>query len=371
MKSISKPGNILFILLPVIFLTSIFKLASAQKHDKKRSMKFIDTTAIENIIGIKGKTNNGEYKIAVPQNDLSIMVDGFKIIPAMGLGTWIAFTPSHEGAMVMGDIIITESDLKPVQQEVIRQGLTITAIHNHFVRNHPNVMYMHIGGSGNTEMMAQKAKAVLDKVKELRGGDPAKGTASSEAVTNTIDTKRLDEILGYKAEMSKGVYKYTIGRPDVKLKEHGILVSTFLGFNTWAAFQGTPEKAAVAGDFTMLEDEVAPVIKALIENSIEVVAVHNHMVHEQPRIFFLHYWGIGNAEQLAKGIKAALNQTRKQQGNNMKMKRHGIFYQTPLTILKDDRYYVYGVTNLIPGVDASRVQENDDHYCYDGDCFER
>jgi hypothetical protein len=126
-----------------------------------------------------------------------------------------------------------------------------------------------------------------------------------------LDTKKLDDILGFKAEMSKGVYKYTIGRPDIKLKEHGTTVTTFLGFNTWAAFQGTPDHAAVCGDFTMLEDEVAPVIKALVENGIEVVAVHNHMVHEQPRIFFLHYWGIGDAEQLAKGLRAALDQTGK------------------------------------------------------------
>jgi hypothetical protein len=161
---------------------------------------------------------------------------------------------------------------------------------------------------------------VLDKVKEVRGGDPSKGTASNEAVQNTLDTKRLDEILGNKAEMSKGVYKYTIGRPDVDLREHGMKVTTFMGFNTWAAFQGTPEKAAVAGDFTMLESEVESVIKALIENGLEVVAVHNHMVHEQPRIFFLHYWGVGNAEQLAKGLRSALDQTSKGKGNQMKMK---------------------------------------------------
>ncbi len=283
----------------------------------------LDTLAIERIIGIKGKANNGEYKITIPQNDLSIMVDDFKIIPAMGLGTWVAFTPAQNGAMVMGDIIVTETDLKPVQQEIIRQGLTVTAIHNHFIRNHPNVMYMHLGGTGSTEQMAQKAKAVLDKVKEVRGGNPSAGTASSESVQNTLDTKRLDEILGYKAEMSKGVYKYTIGRPDVNLREHGVPVSTFLGFNTWAAFQGTLDKAAVAGDFTMLEDEVAPVIKALVENGIEVVALHNHMVHEKPRIFFLHYWGIGNAEQLAKGLRAAIDQTgKKKETSGMKIGAH-------------------------------------------------
>jgi hypothetical protein len=273
----------------------------------------LDTTAIINIMGMKGKSNNGEYKFSIPQNDLSVEVDGFKIIPAMGLGSWVDFAPAPNGAMIMGDLIVTETDLKPVQQEIIRQGLTSTAIHNHFIRNHPNIMFMHMGGSGNTEVMAQKAKAVLDKIKELRGGDPSKGTASNEAVQNTLDTKKLDDILGYKAEMTKGVYKYTIGRPDVKLTEHGMPVTTFMGFNTWAAFQGTPDKAAVAGDFTMLENEVEPVLKALIENGIEVVALHNHMVHEQPRIFFLHYWGVGNAEQLAKGLRAALDQTGKKQ----------------------------------------------------------
>jgi hypothetical protein len=269
----------------------------------------LDTAVIEKVIGLKGKSNHGEYKITVPQNDLNIEVDGFRIIPPMGLGTWIAFTPAKSGAMIMGDIILTETDLKPVQQEVIRQGLSITAIHNHFVRNHPNVMYMHIGGSGKTEDMAKKAKAVLDKIAEARGHNPS--AASVADVPYSIDSKKLDDILGYKGEMNKGVYKYTIGRPDVKLKEHRVTVTAFLGFNTWAAFQGTPEHAAVAGDFTMLEDEVTPVIKALVENGIEVVAVHNHMVHERPKIFFLHYWGVGNAEQLAKGLKAALEQTGK------------------------------------------------------------
>jgi hypothetical protein len=301
--------KIYFIIYGILF--SLF--VSAQKTPP------LDTLSIEKIIGIKGKVNNGEYKITIPQNDLSIEVDGFKIIPAMGLGTWIAFTPAKKGAMIMGDIIVTENDLKPVQQEIIRQGLTISAIHNHFVRNHPNVMYMHLGDSGPTDQMAQKAKAVLDKIKEIRGGDPSKGSASSETVTNTLDTKLLDGILGYKGEMTKGVYKYTIGRPDVSLKEHDVTITTFLGFNTWAAWQGTPDKAAVAGDFAMLESEVAGVIKSLVENGIEVVAVHNHMVHEQPKIFFLHYWGVGSAGQLAKGLRAALDQTGKKQGDKMDM----------------------------------------------------
>lgn len=269
----------------------------------------LDISRIEQVTGMKGTEKNGEYKITVPQNDLNIIVDGFKIIPAMGLGSWAAFTPCGDTAMVMGDIIVTETDLKPVQQEVIRQGFSITAIHNHFVRNRPNVMYMHIDGKGKVENLAASVKAIFDKVKEVRGKDPKASPADS--VTNTLNIALLDSIMGHKGEMSKGVYKYTIGRPDITLQEHGIPVSTFMGFNTWAAWQGTPEKAAVCGDFTMLESEVAPVIKALVENGIEVVAVHNHMVHEEPRIFFLHYWGVGNAATLAKGLKAALNQTGK------------------------------------------------------------
>jgi len=269
----------------------------------------LDIQQIEQLTGMKGAEKNGEYKITVPQNDLNIMVDGFKIIPPMGLGSWIAFTPCADSVMMMGDIILSETDLAPVQQEVIRQGLAITAIHNHFVRNRPNVMYMHIDGFGNTAKVAGIAKAIFDKVKEVRGKDPKAGKADS--VINTLNIPALDAIIGNKGEMSKGVYKYTIGRPDVLLTEHGIPITTFMGFNTWAAWQGTPEKAAVAGDFTMLENEVAPVIKTLIENGIEVVAVHNHMVHEDPKIFFLHYWGVGPAEQLAKGLRAALDQTGK------------------------------------------------------------
>ena len=215
-------ANLIIFLLSFSLFTSSFAQQKIKQKDDKTKVKTeggmemgelkmkvispLDTLLIERVTGVKGKGNNGEYKITIPQNDLNIEVDGFKIIPAMGLGTWIDFAPSANGAMVMGDIVITETDLKPVQQEIIRQGLTISAIHNHFVRNHPNVMYMHLGGSGPTEQMAQKAKAVLDKVKEVRGGDPSKGTASSEAVPNTLNTQKLDDIIGYRAEMSKGFY---------------------------------------------------------------------------------------------------------------------------------------------------------------------
>lgn len=320
MKHLFKIVTILGIAMTGLFLATCNsgKNASGVAESKKEILACppgskLDIAQIEQITGMKGAEKNGEYKITVPQNDLNITVDGFKIIPAMGLGSWIAFTPCADSVMMMGDIILSETDIAPVQREVIRQGLSITAIHNHFVRNHPNVMYMHIDGFGNVAKVSAIAKAVFDKVKEVRGHDPKAGKADS--VINTLNIPSLDAIMGYKGEMSKGVYKYTIGRPDVMLKEHGIPISTFMGFNTWASWQGTPDKAAVAGDFTMLENEVNPVIKALVENGIEVVAVHNHMVHEEPKVFFLHYWGVGPAEQLAKGLRSALDQTGK--GNVM------------------------------------------------------
>lgn len=297
--------SILVFWLAATLLNSCGQATSNDSNQGKK--KELDIAKIEQTLGLNGVTQDGEYKVTVPQNDLNVIVDGFKIIPPMGLGSWAAFTSAQDGAMVMGDIVVTETDLKPVQQEVIRQGLTVTAIHNHFLRDEPHVMYMHIGGMGSEEKLAQGVKAVLEKVKEVRGMNPADG--SKESVEFSLDTARLNSILGSTGEMSRGVYKHTIGRPDVDLKDHNAEVSSFLGFNTWAAWQGTPEKAAVAGDFAMLENEVAHVIKALVENGIEVVAVHNHMVHEEPRIFFLHYWGVGSAEKLAAGLKAALDQT--------------------------------------------------------------
>ncbi len=310
MKSFQKYFHTIMAL--IILTSSGICFGQHQKEAPSKTpqqLKPLDIPGIEQALGRKGTENNGEFKVTVPQNDLGVEVDGFHIIPPMGLGSWAAFAPAPDGAMLMGDIIVTEDDLWPVQQVVIRQGLTITAIHNHFVRNRPQVMYMHIGGKGDGVELADKVKAVLNAVVENRGGDPAKG--QQKEVENSLDTDELDRILGHTGVMNQGVYKHTIGRPDVFLQEHGAPVSTFLGFNTWASWQGTSEKSAVAGDFTMLAEEVEGVVKALIENDIEVVALHNHMVHEEPRIFFLHYWGVGPAEKLAHGLKAAIDQTGK------------------------------------------------------------
>ncbi len=274
--------------------------------------KPLDSGRIDEIVGIKGAAKDGEYKITIPQKDLVVTVDGFRITPPMGLTSWVDFAPMQEDAMVMGDIVLLENEIGPVEKAAIEGGLTVTGLHNHFVRDKEKVMFMHIHGMGSVDRIAKGVRAVLDKIKELRRAAPTDAQAPS--VPNTIDTRKIESILGNKGESSGGVFKVTIGRPDVLLKDHGVEVTSFMGFNTWAAFQGSENNAAVAGDFTMLTEEVAPVIEALVKNGIEVVAVHNHMVTETPRIFFLHFWGEGPAGNLVRGLKAALDRTGKPQG---------------------------------------------------------
>lgn len=256
-----------------------------------------------------GPAQEQAFKLSVAQNDLAVEVDGFRIVPPMGLGSWAAFAPTGAGSemVVMGDVVVQESEILPVLQTVVEQGLTATALHNHFVRASPAVMYMHIGGRGERSTLRRAVETVFGRVADLRGGDPAE--APADDVENTLDTAAISRALGHGGVMDRGVYKVTIGRRDVDLTAHGVAVTTEMGFNTWAAWQGSPDRAAVSGDFAMLADEVAPVIEALVDHGIEVVAVHNHMVHEQPRIFFLHYWGVGPAEKLAEGLRAALDRT--------------------------------------------------------------
>lgn len=281
--------------------------SDTQQQSNQEETPLLDTATIEQVTGMTGTEQEGEYKLTVPQNDLDVTVDGFDIIPPMGLGSWAAFSPTDEGAMLMGDIVVKEDEIAEVQQVLIDHDLRVTALHNHFVRDEPGVMYMHIGGEGPEEELATGVKAVYDEIAELRGGHPA--DAEAEEVDNELDTDRIAEILGHEGTMNRGVYKITIGRPDVDLLHNGSAVSTFMGFNTWAAWQGTEEDAAVAGDFVMLADEVDDVVEALVTNGIEVVALHNHMVHEEPRVFFLHYWGTGAADELAQGLRQALGQT--------------------------------------------------------------
>ncbi len=262
---------------------------------------------VERTTGLKVSRQDRQVKISVPQTDLQVRLDGWSITPPMGLTSWAAFAPTAEGAAVMGDFVLKETEIAPVEKLLLEKGLTLSGLHNHFVREQPRVMFMHIDGHGSVEALAQGVKALIDKIRELRGAGQAAG--KSPDISSSLPVGEIEAAVGHRGETNAGVLRFVIGRPDVRLQAHGVEVSSFMGFNTWAAFQGTADRAAVAGDFTMLEEEVAPVIAALTRNNIEVVAVHNHMVHETPRIFFLHYWGVGPASRLAAGLRDALAQT--------------------------------------------------------------
>jgi hypothetical protein len=234
--------------------------------------------------------------------EFNIIIDGFKIIPLLGLSGWFNFIPRQDSAMVVGDLIVNQSDFNQVQNEVTSLGLKITDVHQYPARDRSVILFMHIIGYGDNTTLTTISSKLFTKLQNIsakKSGEPQ--------LTSDLNTKLLDSIIGHKGEYSENLYKYRIGRPGV-LKAHGILISSFLGYNTWAAWQGTNENALVSGDFTMLKNEVGPVIKALAENGIEAVMVHNHSVFDEPGIFFLHYWGVGNAERLAKGLRAAFNQ---------------------------------------------------------------
>jgi hypothetical protein len=269
----------------------------------------LEAALVERVVGVKPTASGAELKVSVPQSDLAVTVDRFRIVPAMGLTSWAGFAPAPGGAVVMGDLVLLEDEVGPVERAVVESGLAVTALHHHFVRDRPKVVFMHIHGAGPLAELARGVRAALDAVRRQRPASAA--TIVPPSVESAFDPRAVDRILGLsdgqRGTSQAGVYKVTLGRPDVRLVHHGVEVSSFLGFNTWMAFQGTAERAAVAGDFAMLEPEVAPVIAALVGHGLEVAAVHNHMIGEEPRIVFLHFWGVGPVEALARALKAGLD----------------------------------------------------------------
>jgi hypothetical protein len=290
-----------------IWLATGLLISARIERAQAQAVAGVDVKTIGRIVGVEPVVKDGAAKVTVPQNDLHVTVDGFRILPPMGLGTWAAFTPAADRVVLTGDVVVTEDEVAPVMKTLVENGLTVTALHKHFVRERPRVLYLHVGGEGTVEELARGVRAVLDRVAEIRGVDPAEAPADS--VGSALDVSALAAILGHEGESSRGVYKVTVGRPDVSAEVRGAPLTAFAGFNTWAAFQGTAEEAAVSGDFAMLADEVAPVVESLVGNGIEIVSVHQHMVHEEPRIFFLHYWGRGPALDLARAIRAGLDRT--------------------------------------------------------------
>ena len=261
---------------------------------------------VEQAIGKSGAMQAGEvFKFSFPRSDLNVTARGVQIKPALALGSWVAFKKIGNQAMVMGDLVLTEDEVSPVMMKLQQEGIEQTALHNHVLSESPRVMYMHIGAHGDAEKLAKSIRAALALTKTPLGA-PASPASSQEL---GIDTKQLDQIIGHGGKANGGVYQFSVPRAE-KITEAGMEVPASMGVATAINFQPTGAgKAAITGDFVMIGSEVNPVIRALRENGIEVTALHSHMLGEEPRLFFMHFWANDDAIKLARGLRAALDKT--------------------------------------------------------------
>jgi hypothetical protein len=254
-------------------------------------------------LGRQGDFKANVLKVNVPRNDLSVTVAGVKTPTPFGFGGWVAFTKGTNAEdVMMGDLVLTQDEVNPVMLALLDHGIDVTALHNHFFWEEPRVFYMHVHGHGTAADLAARLKPALDMI-----GKSAAPAAPAPAAAGTLDTAKIAQIVGRPGDLMGAVYKITVGRDDLSIKEMGATINARMGLNTWAAFVGTNENAAIAGDVAMLAGEVTPVLKLLRRSGISVVAIHHHMTGTDPAIYFLHYWGTGPAETLAAGFKAALD----------------------------------------------------------------
>jgi uncharacterized protein DUF1259 len=275
----------------------------------------LDGSKIDEITKLKGAWNEqeGVYKVTAPRGDVKVSVDGWSMPPFMGLTSWAAFqagtkAPAPTNAMIMGDLVLFQDEVNPVMSALLDAGVSVTALHNHFLFDEPRVFFMHLGGEGRTEDLAAGVRKALDTVKQIRDAAPEPKRSSGAAplpATSSIEGKAIDAILGAKGQAKDGMYKVVIGR-SVKAA-CGCAVGKEMGVNTWAAFAGSQDHALVDGDFVTFDGELQPVLKALRRANLLIVAIHSHMEGESPKAIFLHYWGIGGAEELARGVKSALD----------------------------------------------------------------
>lgn len=264
-------------------------------------------------LGLTGDVRDGVLKVNIPRNDLTVSIAGRPAPTPFGFGGWVAFTKGDGGMEVMmGDLVLTEDEVNPVMSALLEQGLDVTALHNHFFWEQPRIFYMHVHGMGKVEALTAKLKPALALIGQ--GSKPAPGPvspASSDTGKAALSTDALAKIIGHSGDQNGAVYKITVGRPDIALKEHGATINARMGLNTWAAFTGTDADAMVAGDVAMLEHEVTPVLRALRSHGLSVVAIHHHMTGVAPAVIFLHYYGTGPAAGLAAGVRSALDQLGK------------------------------------------------------------
>jgi len=264
-------------------------------------------------LGKQGDFKDKVLKVNIPRNDVKVTVAGVATPTPFGFGGWVAMTKGDGGHQVlMGDLVLLQEEVNPVMSALLDNGFDVTALHNHFFWDEPRMFYMHVHGHGAAADLARKLKPAIDLIGKSSGGSsqPSAGSAPPSA----LDTAKLVQIVGTQGEQTGAVYKFTLGRNDLKVVEMGAPINARMGLNTWAAFTGTNDKAAVAGDVAMLESEVTPVLQALRKNGLDIVAIHHHMTNDRPVIIFLHYWGTGPADKLATGFKAAVNELGKHGG---------------------------------------------------------
>jgi hypothetical protein len=265
----------------------------------------LDFREVEKILGVSGQMQEGAMVFSFPRQDLKIKIGGDSVPIALGFGSWTAWIEMGVEAMVMGDLVLLQEEINSVISALAEANVSVTALHNHFLDETPRIMYMHIYGMGPAAPMAIGIRNALSKTATPQPGLTTPGITPPAL---PLDTRRLEQIIGHPGKVAGGVFKIIIGRRGVKMEE--IEMTASMGLNTWAAFAGTTERAHVAGDVAMTAKEVNPVIRALRRGGIEITAVHNHMLNEDPRIFFLHYWGTGPAEELAKTIRKAFDQAK-------------------------------------------------------------
>ena len=268
----------------------------------------LETARIDELTGLKGKMNEkeGVYRVTFPRDDVKVVVDGWTMPPFMGLGTWAAFTETSNGAMVMGDTVLFEDEVNSAMSAALDNGLSVTALHNHFFFDRPKVFFMHIEGEGSVEKLASAVKKVYDAAKQIRAASPKpKDSFGAQPLPekSSISAAPLNEIFAMQGEAKDGMVKFTIGRPATM---HGVKIDKDMGVNTWAAFAGADDNAIVDGDFAVTEDELQPLLKSLVKDKINIVAIHQHMTHEEPRMMFFHYLGRGRAKDLANAVKGGI-----------------------------------------------------------------
>lgn len=258
-------------------------------------------------LGRQGDYKAGVLKVNIPRTDLRVTVAGVATPTPFGFGGWVALTKGdHDMDVLMGDLVLTQDEVNPVLSALLASGLDVTALHNHFFWDEPRMFYMHVHGMGKPDALAQQLKPALALIGRS-GAAPAPSPAGAPSA-GALDTAALARIVGVEGEQNGAVYKITIGRDDLQVKEMGAVINARMGLNTWAAFVGTDAQAAVAGDVAMLAREVTPVLKSLRAAGFDVVAIHHHMTDTEPSIYFLHYWATGSAATLARGFRSALDQ---------------------------------------------------------------